>query len=73
MGSAWAGILTTAPKGQAQFELRSAVKWLSLATTQLDVIGLKAANQANSTVWLKVWLKTGVIGTKKNGSQPFEL
>ena len=41
MGSAWAGILTTAPKAQAQFELRTAVKWLPLVATELDVIGLK--------------------------------
>jgi hypothetical protein len=65
VGSTWAGILTTAPKGQAQFELRTAVKWLSLVATQLDVTGLKAANEAKTMVWLKVWLKTGGYGHKE--------
>ena len=73
MGSAWAGILTTAPKAQAQFELRTAVKWLPLVATELDVIGLKTFIQANPTVWPKVWLKRGVIGKKKNGSQLYGL
>jgi len=40
VGSGWAGILTTPPKALAQFKLKSAIKWLSLVTTELDVVGL---------------------------------
>jgi len=40
VGSARDGILTAPPKALAQFKLKSAIKWLSLVTTELNVIGL---------------------------------
>ncbi len=40
VGSAQVVILTAAPKAQPQFEPRTAIKWLSLVATELDVVWL---------------------------------